>query len=183
MTTYCSILNLRPTALARKSTAYKLAKQLRKFHGCTHEQHHEADQAHQAHHQRHDVHSECSSIPEITSLLRGTYAGGTPLPDVLSNPKFMKATDLREADCQAAFEGVILPASPRDNQTPDDRLPRNLCLSTYYTASKKNRRPKIAHDIDSMCCFPKSLGVARNGINWYPKFHAVLNLTADIHFG
>ena len=43
-------------------TAFKLAKQLRNFQGCTHEQHREADQLHQQHHQRPDVHSKCSSL-------------------------------------------------------------------------------------------------------------------------
>lgn len=81
-----------PTELAfsqapAERTAIKLAKQLRKFQGCTHEQHNEADQLHQAHHQRADVHSECPSIQQITSLLRGNDNGGTPLPDVLDNPK------------------------------------------------------------------------------------------------
>lgn len=67
-------------------TAFKLAKQLRGFQGCTHAQHREAGQKHEEHHQRPDVHSECSSIPEITSIFRGSRAA--PLPDVLNpNPR------------------------------------------------------------------------------------------------
>jgi hypothetical protein len=164
-----------PTPAER--TAIKLAKQLRSFQGCTHEQHQEADQLHQEHHQRPDIHSECSSLPQITAILRGEVNGGTPLPDVLSSAKMMKAGDFRGVDCQAAFEGT----SPSFAEA--DRLPKNLCLSQQYTTSKKNRRPEVAFDIDSICCFPTSLAFARQGINWLPKVHPILNLTADIHFG
>jgi hypothetical protein len=81
-----------PTELAAspapaERTALKLAKQLRKFQGCTHEQYNKAGQLHQEHHQHADVHSECSSIQQITSLLYGNNDRGMPLPDVLSNPK------------------------------------------------------------------------------------------------
>ncbi|KFY69396.1 hypothetical protein V496_00281 [Pseudogymnoascus sp. VKM F-4515 (FW-2607)] len=88
------------------------------------------------HHERPDVHSRCSSIADITPLVRGSYNGGTPLPDVLGSAKLMKATDFRGVDCQAAT-----------------------------------------------CCFPTSLGFARQGILWLPKAHSILNLTAGIHFG
>jgi hypothetical protein len=90
----------------QERTAFKLAKQLRRFQGCTHEQHQQADRNHQEHHQRPDVHSKCSSMADITPLFRRSYNGGTPLPDVLSSPKLMKATDVRGVDCQAAFEGT-----------------------------------------------------------------------------
>lgn len=164
-------------------TALKLAKQLRKFQGCTHEQHLEADRKHQEHHQRADVHSKCSSISDVTSRLRGSYAGGTQLPDVLSSNRLMKAADFHGADCQAAFEGTSRKAAPEDIETRNNRLPQSLCLSQYYASSKKNRQPQVTFDIDSICCFPTSLGFARNGINWMPKVHSILNLTADIHFG
>jgi hypothetical protein len=164
-------------------TALKLAKQLRTFQGCTHEQHHEADQLHHEHHQRPDVHSECSSLQQITALLSGGYAGGTPLPDVLSNPKLMKPGDYNGLDYQAAFEGASALAAPEDVGTRNENLPKNLCLSQHHIASKKNRRPNTTFDIDSTCCFPTSLGFARRGINWMPKAHSILNLAADIHFG
>ncbi|KFY09998.1 hypothetical protein V491_07848 [Pseudogymnoascus sp. VKM F-3775] len=160
-------------------TAFKLAKQLRGFQGCTHAQHHEADQKHEEHHQRPDVHSECSSISEVTSLIRGSR--GAPLPDVSTT--LMKAVDYRGADCQAAFEGTNPQASPEESPIRNDGLPQNLCLSKHHNTSRKNRQPKITFDIDSTCCFPTSLAVARCGINWYPKAHPFLNLTADIHFG
>ncbi|PVH90783.1 hypothetical protein DM02DRAFT_664675, partial [Periconia macrospinosa] len=34
----------------------------------------------------------------------------------------------------------------------------------------------------SVCCFPSSLAFARNGIDWHPRAHPILNLNADIHF-
>ena len=164
-------------------TAFKLAKQLRNFQGCTYEQHLEADHKHQEHHQRPDVHSKCSSLSDVTLRLRGSYAGGMPLPDVLSSGQLMKATDFQGADAQAAFEGTSRKAAPEDIATRNDGLPQSLCLSQHYSSSKKNRQPQVTFDIDSICCFPTSLGFARHGINWMPKVHSILNLTADIHFG
>lgn len=66
----------------QESTVVKLAKQLRNFQGCTHGEHHKAEQNHRAHHARPDVHSACSSLQQITQLLRGEYEGATPIPDV-----------------------------------------------------------------------------------------------------
>lgn len=106
-------------------TAYKLAKQLRNFQGCSHEQHQEADQLHHQHHQRQDVHSKCSSMQEVTSILRGTH-GTVPLPDVLSSAKLMKPMDLGGVDCQAVFEGTSPLSAPEDAATRDENLPRNL---------------------------------------------------------
>ena len=163
-------------------TAFKLAKQLRNFQGCTHEQHREADQSHQEHHRRPDVHSKCSSLQQISDILRGNHRD-TPLPDVLSNAKLMKPMDFGGLDCQAAFEGASTSAAPEDVGTRDEKLPMNLCLSQHYAASRKNRRAKVSFDIDSTCCFPTSLAIARQGINWFPKVHPFLNLSADIHFG
>ncbi|KAH9208129.1 hypothetical protein DL95DRAFT_468027 [Leptodontidium sp. 2 PMI_412] len=162
--------------------ALKLAKQLPNFQGCTHVQHHEADRLHQEHHQRPDVHSECCSLGQITGVLRGNNRAA-PLPDVLRSPKLMKPADINGLDYRAAFEGSDVPAAPDGTEARDEHLPKNLCLSQYHVTSKKNRHAKMAFDIDSTCCFPSSLGVARQGINWFPKGHAVLNLTADIHFG
>ncbi|KFZ11857.1 hypothetical protein V501_04537 [Pseudogymnoascus sp. VKM F-4519 (FW-2642)] len=148
-------------------TAFKLAKQLRRFQGCTHAQHREADRKHREHHQRPDVHSGCSSISEITSLLRGSRE--VPLPDVLSSATLMKAADYEGADCQAAFEGTSPRAGLGESPSRNDGLPRNLCMSQHHTVSKKNRQPNVTFDIDSICCFPTSLAASRRGINWYPK--------------
>jgi hypothetical protein len=166
-----------------EQTAFKLAKQLRQFQGCTHEQHDEADRLHQEHHQRPDVHSACSSLRQITTLFRGEYGDGTRLPDVLSSPRLMKPVDLRGVDCKGAFEGTSTVAFPEDVGTRDEHLPRNLCLSQHYSSSAKGRTPEVTFDIDSLCLFPSSLAVAYQGINWFPRSHPFLNLTADIHFG
>jgi hypothetical protein len=45
------------------------------------------------------VHSDRSSLQQITALLSGGYAGGTPLPHVLSSPKLMKPGDYNGLDC------------------------------------------------------------------------------------
>ena len=128
------------------------------------------------------MHSECSSIPDITSIVKGLHNGGTPLPDVLKSPRLMRATDIQGVGYKAAFEGT---ASARlDEATPhNDGLPPSLCLSKKHVTSRKNRQSRVSFDIDSTCCFPQSLGFARRGIEWFPKAHPVLNLTGDIHFG
>ena len=172
-----------PPTPPTERTAYKLAKQLRNFQGCTHEEHTEADRLHQQHHQRPDVHSACASFEEITRLLRGVYNGGTPLPDVLGDPKLMKPSASPEGlDLKAAFEGTSPAAFPGDIGTPDEKLPRNLCLQKHHSSSRKGRAAKVRFDIDSVCCFPSSLAFARNGIDWHPRAHPILNLDADIHF-
>lgn len=172
-----------PVPTRPEGTAFKLAKQLRKFKGCTHEQHTEADRRHEEHHRRPDVHSKCSSIPDITSLLKGNRNGGAPIPDVLRSSMFMKATDIQGVDCKAAFEGVSPEASPEDVNTRDEGLRPSLCMSSKHSTSRKNRQPQVSFDIDSTCCFPTSLRFARRGIEWLPKAHRILNLTGDIHFG
>ena len=95
----------------------------------------------------------------------------------------MKPGDYNGVDFQAAFEGVSASAAPEDIGTRNENLPKNLCLSQHHIVSRKNRRAKVTYDIDSICCFPTSLAFARHGINWLPKAHPILNLTADIHFG
>lgn len=95
----------------------------------------------------------------------------------------MKPGDYNGVDCQAAFEGTSASAAPEDVGTRNENLPKNLCLPQHHIVSKKNRRAKVTFDIDSTCCFPTSLAFARRGINWLPKAHSILNLTADIHFG
>ncbi|KAK6591299.1 hypothetical protein H4I95_12259 [Botrytis cinerea] len=125
-----------------KRTALKLAKQLRNFQGCTHEQHETAEQLHREHHQEPDIHSECSSLQDITTLLKGDYPGGVPLPDVLSNHKLLQAGDYNFQDFQAAFEGVSTTAAPEDDGTRNENLPKNLCFAQHHLTSKKNREAK-----------------------------------------
>jgi hypothetical protein len=163
-------------------TAYKLAKQLRDFQGCTHEQHREGGRLHQEHHRRPDVHSQCFSLPQITHTLRGNDRG-TPLPDVLCSPKLMKIADIDGLDCRAAFEGTDTPAPPDGDERRDEHLPKNICLSQRHGSSIKSRRAKTTFDIDSTSCFITSLAAARLGIEFLPKNHAILTIDADIHFG
>ena len=85
-------------------------------------------------------------------------------------------------DLEAAFEGTNCTAYPEEVGTPNEKLPRNLCLQQRHHSSRKGRVAQVTFDIDSICCFPSSLGFARNGINWYPKVQPALNLVADIHF-
>ncbi|KAF2623615.1 hypothetical protein BU25DRAFT_451327, partial [Macroventuria anomochaeta] len=166
-----------------ESTASKLTKQLHNFHRCTHQDHAEQEQAHNRHHQRDDVHSECASFESITRLLCGDYNNGTPLPDVLSNPCFKRAEGLADSiDCQGAFEGTSPIALPKDIGTRNEKLPLSLCMSKYYQSSTTACVPKTTFDIDSLCCFPSSLGFARQGIHWLPNASTVLNLSHNIHF-
>jgi hypothetical protein len=95
------------------------------------------------------------------------------MPDILSSPGFMLASkSFKEVNLQAMFEGT---------STANLSLPQNSCLQSHYSTSNHARLPSVRFDIDSICCFPGSLGFARRGIKWYPKAHPVLNLKADIH--
>ena len=163
-------------------TATTLAKQLRNFQGCTHDQHREANRRHHEHHRRPDVHSQCFSLPQITHTLRGNDRE-TPLPDVLCCPKLMKPADLDGLDYRAAFEGADAPGPPDGGEMRDEHLPKNLCLSRFHSSSRKNRRAKTTFDIDSTSCFITSLAAARLGIEFLPKNHAILTLDSDVHFG
>jgi hypothetical protein len=95
----------------------------------------------------------------------------------------MKPGDYNGLDYQAAFEGASVLAAPEDVRTRNENLPKNLCLSQHYIASRKNHCPNVIFDINSTCCFPTSLVFARRGINWMPKAYPILNLVANIHFG
>ena len=75
-----------------------------------------------------------------------------------------------------------MPAVDDGAKPRDEHLPKNLCLSQCHVSSKKNRRVKVSFNINSTCAFVNSLGVARQGVNWFPKGHPVLNLTIDIYF-
>ncbi|KAF8861420.1 hypothetical protein BDZ45DRAFT_740188 [Acephala macrosclerotiorum] len=88
-------------------TAFKLAKQLRNFQGCTHEQYREADQLHQEHHRRPDVHSKCSSLHEITAVLRGNHKR-TSLPDVFSSESLARKDSSREQLLKHALQAQYL---------------------------------------------------------------------------
>jgi hypothetical protein len=46
----------------------------------------------------------------------------------------------------------------------------------------KEREPEVSFDIDSTCCFPSSLAVARGGIRVHATVNEAANLTASNHF-
>ena len=65
---------------------------------------------------------------------------------------------------------------------PQSALPIELCLETYHHYSVKEREPEVSFDIDSTCCFPSSLAVARGGIRVHATVNEAANLTASNHF-
>ncbi|KAH8589126.1 hypothetical protein B0O99DRAFT_726142, partial [Bisporella sp. PMI_857] len=130
-----------PSPDPTERTSFKLAKQLRKFQGCTHEQHREADRSHHEHHQQPDVHSECSSVQQITAILRG-HTSEHLVPDVLSSPKLMKPADINGLNLRTAFEGSHAPSATSDIPACDDHLPKNLCLSQCHTTTRKTALPR-----------------------------------------
>ncbi|KAJ9413411.1 hypothetical protein QL093DRAFT_2584125 [Fusarium oxysporum] len=103
----------------------------------------------------------------IAKRLEGvTGEDGTngPLPCVLDPAKDLLRSGTRESSspdagltryggpCKAAMEGLV----------EDDRI-------------------SSSYDIDSLCSFPTSLGVARLGIQWYTQSHVTLNLVDNVH--
>jgi hypothetical protein len=61
------------------------------------------------------------------------------MPNVLSNPKLIKLTDVRGIDCKSIFKGTSLAALLEEANTADKGLPRSLCLAQHYTKSRKKR--------------------------------------------
>jgi hypothetical protein len=76
----------------------------------------------------------------------------------------MKAQSLEGIDMQSAFKGVDAAALPEDAGTRRERLSLSLCMLKYYNSSTRARVPKTLFDINSLCCFPTSLGFAQHGI-------------------
>jgi hypothetical protein len=87
-----------------------------------------------------------------------------------------------ELDWRSAFEGTSPAASPQDASTLDENLPRNLCLSQHHHSSAKDRAANTTFNVNSLCCFPSSLSIAHQGINWFPRSYAFLNFSQDVHF-
>jgi len=88
-----------------------------------------------------------------------------PLPNILSSLGFLDQTSIQPGlDLQAAFEGTSATACPEDVGTPDEGNPLSLCMSTHYTGSRESLALKTTYNIDSLYCFPSSLGFACYGI-------------------
>jgi len=83
----------------------------------------------------------------------------------------------------AATAAVATIAAAISNKTTNcNMLPQNLCLNTYYCSSTANKKPKVSFDVNSTCCFPTSLAVAKNGIQINATTNLALNLKASIYF-
>jgi hypothetical protein len=110
-----------------------------------------------------------------------------PIPDVLAQPDLLQpgllAGRLQGLDWRAMFEGVpqaaAATATPPSPGTPPQSW--NLCLGAHHSQSPKGRRQEVGFDIDSVCCFPTSLAVARLGLRWLPQQYQVKTLKSDVH--
>lgn len=129
----------------------------------------------------------CSSLLDIAKRLEGVAlsddANETRLPSVLDPAHDLLQPGSREsqsengpthfsASCKIAMEGA----------GDDEPNPPYLCMHTHHR-SPRPERDSIAssYDVDSLCSFPTSLGVARLGLQWYTQPHATLNLVDNVH--
>ncbi|KFZ25059.1 hypothetical protein V502_00463 [Pseudogymnoascus sp. VKM F-4520 (FW-2644)] len=165
--------------------AVQVARQLWQFHGCTEEQHQVQEEEHsQAHQQPGSPRDSCCSLPQITTLLTGadTNRGpSTSVPDVLSQHRLAKRGEHETGglNWQAMFEGNrSASASPLPTQRP-----WGLCLDAHHSYSQQKAAPQTSFDVDSLCAFPTSLAVARQGLNWFPQQYQPLNLSNSVHLG
>ncbi|RKK88989.1 hypothetical protein BFJ68_g16815, partial [Fusarium oxysporum] len=128
----------------------------------------------------------CFSLLDIAKRLEGvTGEDGTnePLPCVLDPAKDLLRSGTRESSsdagptrysgpCKAAMEGLV----------EGEQDPPYLCMHSNHSARRlEDDRISSSYDIDSLCSFPTSLGVARLGIQWYTQSHATLNLVDNVH--
>lgn len=177
-------------------TAVQVARQLWQFHGCTEEQHQEREEEHtQAHEQPSSLQHACCSLPQVTTLLTGTNIDGSPLnavPDVLCQHRLIKRGEheMRGLNWQAMFEGNPSAAACATASTataaataPPAQTPWGLCLDAHYSFSQHKAVPETSFDVDSLCAFPTSLAVARQGLNWFPQQYQPLNLSSSVHLG
>ncbi|EWZ28354.1 hypothetical protein FOZG_17921 [Fusarium oxysporum Fo47] len=156
--------------------------------GCTSQQHEEdhSSQLADATTKR-GVSPNCSSLLDIAKRLEGvTGEDGTngPLPCVLDPAKDLLRSGMRESlssdadptrysePCKAAMEGLV----------EGEQDPPYLCMHSNHSARRlEDDRISSSYDIDSLCSFPTSLGVARLGIQWYTQSHVTLNLVDNVH--
>ncbi|KAG7427432.1 hypothetical protein Forpi1262_v011219 [Fusarium oxysporum f. sp. raphani] len=107
-----------------------------------------------------------------------------PLPCVLDPAKDLLRSGTRESSspdagltryggpCKAAMEGLV----------EGEQDPPYLCMHSNHSARRlEDDRISSSYDIDSLCSFPTSLGVARLGIQWYTQSHVTLNLVDNVH--
>ncbi|GKU11138.1 unnamed protein product, partial [Fusarium langsethiae] len=156
--------------------------------GCTSRQHEEdhSSQLADATTKR-GVSPNCSSLLDIAKRLEGVAGeDGTndgPLPCVLDPAKDLLRPGMRESSsdagptrysgpCKAAMEGLV----------EGEQDPPYHCMHSNHCARRlEDDSISSSYDIDSLCSFPTSLGVARMGIQWYTQSHVTLNLVDNVH--
>ncbi|KAG7403106.1 hypothetical protein Forpi1262_v018817 [Fusarium oxysporum f. sp. raphani] len=156
--------------------------------GCTSRQHEEdhSSQLADATTKR-GVSPNCSSLLDIAKRLEGVTGEDStngPLPCVLDPAKDLLRSGTRESSspdagltryggpCKAAMEGLV----------EGEQDPPYLCMHSNHSARRlEDDRISSSYDIDSLCSFPTSLGVARLGIQWYTQSHVTLNLVDNVH--
>ena len=145
---------------AQIEAANKVLDHFFNFQGCSAETHRTRLQEHQqAHHgQKH----------------RGLEATWKPaLPDVLSNPKFLKREDI--------VRNGVTPEKLRRvwfGQTPDGPGVQKVCLHAEKT---EPTTVDVAVDIDSFMGFARSLAVFATGINLTMAASSMKNIKTDLH--
>lgn len=161
-----------------------LVRQLQHFQGCTSEAHDRALIKHNEDHLKDDVHPACSSLRHLADRIIqddcNPYNGRDDFDhiSVLHIPATLGSYDHQWSETiQQSFEGCG-PAVP---DVPD--VPLRLCLQAHYEKPQVEKVWSTTFDIDSLHCFPSSLGVAKMGIRWHPQMHPILNMTNDVHLG
>jgi hypothetical protein len=132
------------------SVATQLAEQLYSFHGCTDSAHDIQDDEYT---QFQDLYT---SLADISSF----QAPSNSILGVLGTLDFIESQDLRQdldpILIQQLYEGQqTSSAKPREESNP----PKKLHLP-HKPLEHQNQRSKITYDIDGLCLFPTSIGVA-----------------------
>ena len=153
------------------SVATRLIEQLYSFHGCT-------DNAHDIQDDEYAKFQDSyTSLADISSF----QAPGNSIPDVLSVANFIESQDLCQdldpIQIQQLYEGRTPSVEPRGEPNP----PKKLHLP-HRPLERQNPHSKITYDIDGLCLFPTSLGVAQQGLYWQPTSHRIMNIASDLHF-
>ena len=148
--------------------AQQLADHLYSFRGCL-------DEAHEACDAKYDSYTSMSDILSFQEP-------GKHIPDVLSDPGLLQSASMSynidPVVLQQLYEGWT--PDPDDNDG-EPEPPKRLYLP-HRAPEPLNRRANIMHDIDSLCLFPTSLGVAKQGLFWQPVPHPIMSLKGNIHF-
>jgi len=165
--------------------AVRLARQLWQFNGCRPDQH-------QQQQSNLSQDNNCHSLAEITSLLDGSIYKDNldrKVPNILGQGDQLLSRNKYQVDrldWRAMFEGRPSP-DPRDGvdsatATATDS-PWCLGLDKWHHSSGAEKVAIRSFDIDSLCAFPTSLGIAKLGIEWLPRHYKALQLQGSVHLG